>query len=132
MVIYQGKFRPWDNMFSNKLEMFNEAMCGIILYHLMLFTDFYDNFEVRYFLVGNSMIYTTFVAIGINSMVIISKFVVQMIRSYKKRQALKRYWRQKKFLQEQVDHANELKRRNPPTVESISKPNRIRQMVEER
>ena len=89
MVIYQGKFRPWDNMFSNKLEMFNEAMCGIILYHLMLFTNFYDDFEVRYFLVGNSMIYITFFAIGINSVMIISKFVVQMIRSYKKRQSLK-------------------------------------------
>ena len=65
--------------------MFNEVISLIILYHIMLFTDFYQDFDVRYFYVGNSMIYVTFTSIGVNSMIILALFTTQMIRSYKKR-----------------------------------------------
>ena len=55
----------------------------------MLFTDFYDNLEVRYFYVGNSMIYVTFIGIGVNSMIVVFKFATQLIRSWKKRRERK-------------------------------------------
>ena len=85
MVIYLGKYRPWDNVFSNKLEMFNEVICGMILYHVMLYTDFYMDLEVRYYYVGNSMIYLTFIGIGIKSTIVMIQFATQIYRAYKKK-----------------------------------------------
>ena len=72
LIIYLGYYRPWDNKFSNKLESFNEIYCGMILYHIMLFTEFYDDLDVRYFYIGNSMIYVTYIGMAVNSIVIVS------------------------------------------------------------
>ena len=69
--------------------MFNEVVSGLILYHIMLFTDFFSNIQARYYYVGNSMIYVTFIGIGVNSMIVVFKFATQLIRSWKKRRERK-------------------------------------------
>ena len=47
----------------------------MLSYHLVTFTDFYQNYEVRYTILGNSFISCVFLIIGINSMVIIQVFI---------------------------------------------------------
>ena len=65
-------------------------------------------------------------------MVILTKFVTQMIRGKKKRQAIERYLRQKKFMHDTIAASKKLKIANadPPTVGEVVKPNMFREFVE--
>ena len=94
MILYLGFYRPWENPFTNRLEFFNELATLFIVYHMACFSNFYDDIEVRYHVLGNTFIYATYVIIAINSSVIIFQFFHTCGVSYKKKKMLKRYTKQ--------------------------------------
>jgi len=83
MITYIGKRRPKDTPFSNRFELFNEAMTLVIGYHLLVFTDFFTDIEVRYNVCGNSFIYTSYVIIAANSALIIYQFLYKLRAYYR-------------------------------------------------
>lgn len=91
MFIYIGKFNPWNRKSSNGLEFFNEASTLVLSYHLMMFTDFYTDLEVRYSIVGISLVYYTFFMIAANMMIIGVDFFQQSMRLRKWKQSRERY-----------------------------------------
>lgn len=55
MIIYVGLCRPWDEAQMNDLELFNEWTGIVLVYHLMLYTDFYtSDTDTRYYGIGIS------------------------------------------------------------------------------
>mmetsp|Transcript_20646 Transcript_20646/g.31490 ORF Transcript_20646/g.31490 Transcript_20646/m.31490 type:complete len:104 (+) Transcript_20646:6281-6592(+) len=71
MVIYLGKMKPKQSRLDNRMELFNEAMTLMISYHLLLFTDYVDDLELRYNFGGNSLIYSSYLIIGANTSLIV-------------------------------------------------------------
>lgn len=74
MILYLGFWRPWSNPFSNKLEFFNEIATLFIVYHMACFSNFYHDIEVRYYLLGNTFIYSTYIIIAVNTCVVLLQF----------------------------------------------------------
>ena len=51
MIIYLGHKWPFDSPFSTKMEIFNECTNILLIYHMMMFTDWvYD--PVRRYTIG--------------------------------------------------------------------------------
>ncbi len=67
---------------AGRLDLTNEAFVLIITYHLYQFTDFTTNLAVRD-LVGKSMVYTTFINVGINIGVVALQTAFQLHRKLK-------------------------------------------------
>jgi len=75
-VIFLGQVRPQESKFSFKMDLFNEAMIIILIYHLMCFTDLViiiKEGEVDRMLsyerqdnMGSSMIVFTLLLLGVN------------------------------------------------------------------
>lgn len=91
MIIYVGKYRPWEIHFNNKLEQFNEFSCLILQYHQMVFTDFVLDIELKSTLVGSSFIYTTYAIIAVNCSLIGLEFYRQRQAAVRKRQNKARF-----------------------------------------
>jgi len=53
------------------MEIFNECCTFLMIYHLIVFSQFYDNVEVKYYIVGNSYLYSTYTIIILNTSVIL-------------------------------------------------------------
>ena len=47
MVMYLKTYKPMDSPFSNRMEVLNECTMIVLVYFLMLFTDFVPNPETR-------------------------------------------------------------------------------------
>lgn len=48
MIIYLGHKWPFDSPFSTKMEIFNECTNLILIYHMMMFTDWVYDPATRY------------------------------------------------------------------------------------
>jgi hypothetical protein len=69
MIIVLGYTRPFSRMSMVYLELMNEFTTLLVNYHLMCFTDWVPDVNTRE-TVGNSLVYTTCVNLGINFMLI--------------------------------------------------------------
>jgi len=49
-VILLGRVAPFKNRFSNHYEMFSETIVMMVMYHLVCFTPFVPDLEVRFML----------------------------------------------------------------------------------
>ena len=47
MVIYLTYFMPMECHFTNKIEIFNECTCILLMYHIMCFSDFVPEASTR-------------------------------------------------------------------------------------
>mmetsp|Transcript_22490 Transcript_22490/g.34778 ORF Transcript_22490/g.34778 Transcript_22490/m.34778 type:complete len:195 (+) Transcript_22490:58-642(+) len=74
----------------NWLEVFNEFLATVLCYHLVIFTDFYTDFEVRYKVGGQSLIYTTVLIIAVNMMNVLFAFFLELRKFYLKQLAILR------------------------------------------
>ena len=74
-IIYAGNTKPWVVRFSNRLELFNEFTNIITCYHMMLFSDIYLNYEVRYSIIGVSLAVCTYFVIAFNTCIVIQRVV---------------------------------------------------------
>jgi hypothetical protein len=72
ILIYQEQIRPLATRFDNRLELFNEIIIMLACYILLMFTDFYDNQEIKYFILGYALIILTIVLIVVNIVVVTS------------------------------------------------------------
>ena len=102
MIIYLGLAEPWEDPFINKLDLFNEVCTMVMVYHLICFTDFYDNIEIRYSVLGNSFVYFTYVVIASNMLVIILQFARQF---YFK---IKVWWKKRKYLEKMTGLSSQI------------------------
>ena len=71
VIIYIGIVRPWDAQIFNDLEIVNECFIMLLLYHMILFTNFYTNYEVRATYVGNSFTVIVIANIAVNLMLVL-------------------------------------------------------------
>lgn len=97
-IMYVGNTKPWVVRFSNRLELFNEFTNLITCYHMMLFSEIYQNYEVRYSIIGVSLIICTYAVIAFNTGIVIQKVVQQCISERKMRKSKERYMAQEKML----------------------------------
>ena len=59
MVIFLTYFEPMESRFTNRMEVFNECTCIVLMYHIMCFSDFVPNPATRSS-IGISFIVTIF------------------------------------------------------------------------
>ena len=65
MIIYLTYFRPMKSNFKNKIEIYNECTCVVLMYHLMCFSDFVPNASTRSEL-GKSFIFFIFLNVSVH------------------------------------------------------------------
>jgi hypothetical protein len=77
MLYYLLKVRPFVENFNNYLETFNEICILIGTYHLLAFTDFVDDPQLKYRM-GWSLIIISLLNIGVNVTIIVWSALVTM------------------------------------------------------
>ena len=55
---YLVYFYPMESVFNNRMEIFGEIINLFLMYHVLLFTDFVQDIELRYS-IGYSFIFFT-------------------------------------------------------------------------
>ena len=60
---YLVYFYPMESIFNNRMEIFGEIINNLLMYHVLLFTDFVQDVELRY-AIGYSFIAFTGVFIS--------------------------------------------------------------------
>jgi hypothetical protein len=70
MLYYLLKVRPFTENFNNNLETFNEICILIGTYHLLAFTDFVDDPQLKYKM-GWSLIIISLLNITVNVLIIV-------------------------------------------------------------
>jgi len=73
-------------------------MTLVISYHLLMYTDYYSNIEVRYTFVGSSMIGFTGLIIFVNMSYLLHFFVLKLFSVYRYHQSKKRWIQQENYL----------------------------------
>jgi hypothetical protein len=81
VVIYLGYFRPYTTQKQNNLELFNEICILAASYHLIIFTDFVDDLDIKY-QAGWSLIAITLINL-------IGNLTLVFIENYK---SIKLFW----------------------------------------
>ena len=88
-VIYLVIVLPLDSNMMNGLEIMNEILSFIILYHLIIFTDWVPHPEIRYKF-GYMLIAFTTLCISVHIILMASALVHELKRSIKKRKFKKK------------------------------------------
>ena len=91
MLIYLGKYRPFDAQPVNTLETINEYLNLIMMYHMLCVSEINPSIEVRYNVIGKSFIATTLGNIAFNACVVIYAQYRVMRGSYLKAFRTERY-----------------------------------------
>ena len=65
MYNYLIYFYPMEDIFQNRMEIFGEVINLILMYHVLLFTDFVHDPHMRY-MIGYCFIFFTFVFISVH------------------------------------------------------------------
>ena len=47
MIIYLMLYKPMQSPFTNRMEVFNECTCIVLMYHIMCFSDFVPEASTR-------------------------------------------------------------------------------------
>ena len=76
-LIYLGWFRPFEDQRLVNLEIMNECTSLILLYHLMLFTDFVPEAETRY-LIGWSFIFFVVANMAVHFTILIKDMIADV------------------------------------------------------
>mmetsp|Transcript_8253 Transcript_8253/g.12638 ORF Transcript_8253/g.12638 Transcript_8253/m.12638 type:complete len:137 (-) Transcript_8253:756-1166(-) len=106
--MYFGLVKPRERRIQNQFELFNEFITLTISYHLIMFTDYYTDVEVRYNYVGNSMIACTAVLVLSNMYLLIKMFAAKIHSSYLYQQSKKRYFEEAKFMEDAFEEGKKL------------------------
>jgi hypothetical protein len=69
MLSIVGYVNPYDNLVSNRMDLFNETLILITNYHLFMFTDFLSDLEMRG-KVGQSLVVVTIFNVAVNLSVV--------------------------------------------------------------
>jgi hypothetical protein len=72
VIVYELKYKPFSNEFTNRVNLFNEFTILMVSYHLPLLTDFVDDVHIQYN-VGYSIMAFTLSNILVNSLIMIIK-----------------------------------------------------------
>ena len=114
MLIYLGSYLPWENPQCNILELFNECTCLILQYHQVIFTDFCLDIEVKCYQVSSSFIFTTYIIIIVNFLVMFLEFARMLISKRK-------WWlSRKKFIAEYEENLKHAQKEKSESQESSS------------
>ena len=72
VIIYLGLVMPWEERHKNYLEIINEYILLILMYHCILFTEFFADYEIRYNYIGVSFLIFVIISILMNSLIVIT------------------------------------------------------------
>lgn len=81
-LCYLLRVKPFKEKINNYLEIMNEFFYLYCIYHLYVFTDFYDDYKVKYKL-GFSLIILVILQIAINLFVILIDTVLNLVNFVK-------------------------------------------------
>ncbi len=84
MMIVIGYTRPFNRVSLVYLELMNEFATLVLNYHLLCFTDWIPDVQTRE-IIGQSLIFTTLINLGINFFLILRQSVSLMSRKCKLR-----------------------------------------------
>jgi len=82
MIALVGDVEPYKNSISNKLDLMNESIVILIIYHLLAFTDFVHDLTIRQN-VGISLIALTCLDIVLNLGIVSFILIVTCARKLK-------------------------------------------------
>lgn len=91
VIIYLGLAMPWEEQGINYLEIANEVILMLLLYHMILFTEFYPDYEVRAAIIGPSFLLVVAANIIFNVVTVVSKQWTTMRRGYNRWTNERRY-----------------------------------------
>ena len=88
MYNYLIYFYPMENVFQNRIEIFGEMINLILLYHVLLFTDFVYDPEIRYS-IGYLFIFFTGIFISVHLFFLARTSFLKFKQQWKLRQKKK-------------------------------------------
>ena len=89
VIIYTGYFMPFVSALSSRIELVNETMIIFCTYHLIMFTSLIADPETRY-LCGWPLIFTVFILVVMNLVVMLSQALAQAFRKIKRQYMLRK------------------------------------------
>ena len=92
MIFYIFYEWPFESDFVNSIELFNELMNLVTLYHLICFTDFVPNTKVRYG-IGFIQLYFIIIWISVHFFFLIRETIINGKRYFKEKFAKKATYR---------------------------------------
>lgn len=105
-ILYYCTARPHMDSRRSRIEVFNEAMIMVFIYHMILYTDYCSNFRLQFY-VGYSGMFILFAIVAINIILLLSKIMQKAQRRNRLRLNRKAYLKQLK--ESQLAKDDELK-----------------------
>ena len=81
-------FYPMEDVFTNRIEIFGEITNLVLMYHVLLFTDFVGDIPIRYS-IGYSFIFFTGIFISVHLYLMLRDSIVKFRENQKRKQKIK-------------------------------------------